>query len=185
MSTTTKRALATSLKHKLKEKPLEKITISDICEECEVNRQTFYYHFQDIYDLIEWIYTNEASKAMEGKKTYKNWEEGFLRIFAYALEEKDFAISTYHSISREHLENFLYRQTYQLLYDVVSEMSRNLSIREEDKAFIANFYKYAFVGLILDWVRRGMMEDPETIVKEVGILMEGNFATALKRFSAS
>lgn len=183
MSITTKKALAASLKKKLKEKPLEKITISDICEECEVNRQTFYYHFQDIYDLIEWIYTNEASKAIADKKSYRNWEEGFLRIFEYALEEKDFAISTYHSISREHLENFLYRETYQLLYDVLNEMSKGISIHEQDKAFIADFYKYAFVGLILDWVRRGMMEDPCTIVKEVGILMEGVFAQALRRFS--
>ena len=184
MSTTTKKALAASLKHKLKEKPLEKITISDICEECEVNRQTFYYHFQDIYDLIEWIYTNEASKVLADKKSYKNWDEGYLRIFEYALEEKDFAISTYHSISREHLENFLYRETYQLLYAVLNEMSKGMSIHEEDKAFIANFYKYAFVGLILDWVRRGMMEDPHAIVKESGILMEGVFAQALQRFRA-
>ena len=185
MTTTTKRALATSLKRKLKEKPLEKITVSDICADCEVNRQTFYYHFQDIYDLIEWIYTDEASKAMGDKKTYRTWEEGYQRIFAYALEEKDFAISTYHSISREHLENFLYRETYQLLYDVINELSKNISIREEDKAFIANFYKYAFVGLILDWVRKGMLEDPHVIVKKAAIVMEGNIAQALLRMKAN
>lgn len=182
MSTTTKKALASSLKKKLKEKPLDKITITDLCEECGVNRQTFYYHFQDIYDLIEWIYTNEASKVIADKKSYRNWEEGYLRIFEYALEEKDFAISTYHSISREHLENFLYRETYQVLYHVIEEMSKHLSIREEDKAFIANFYKYAFVGIILDWVRRGMVENPQYIVKETAILMEGNVAQAIKRF---
>ena len=55
MSQTTKRALAQSLKHLMEQKPLEKITVVDISEDCGVNRQTFYYHFQDIYDLIEWI----------------------------------------------------------------------------------------------------------------------------------
>lgn len=185
MTTTTKRALATSLKHRIKEKPLDKITIADICEECEVNRQTFYYHFQDIYDLIEWIYTNDAIKAMNGKKNRKDWEEGFLCIFEYALKEKDFAISTYHSISREHLEQFLYREVYQLLYAVILDMSKGMSIHEEDKAFIANFYKYAFVGLVLDWVRNGMLEDPHTIVKEAGIVMDGNIVRALQGFCSS
>ena len=61
MSQTTKRALAQSLKHLMEQKPLEKITVVDISEDCGVNRQTFYYHFQDIYDLIEWIYINEKN----------------------------------------------------------------------------------------------------------------------------
>lgn len=182
MSTTTKRALAASLKKKLKSKPLEKITVTDICEDCEVNRQTFYYHFQDIYDLVEWIYTVDADKAIDGKNTYQTWEEGFLHIFEYALQEKDFVISTYHSISREHLENFLYGETYRLLMGVIHEMCNDVSLREEDKAFIADFYKYAFVGLMLDWVRKGMMEDPHQIIKRLVILLEGSFAQALERF---
>lgn len=182
MSTTTKRALAASLKKMLKEKPLEKITVTDICEDCEVNRQTFYYHFRDIYDLVDWIYTVDADKAIDGKKTYQTWEEGFLHIFEYALKEKEFVIRTYHSISREHLENFLFKETYRLLLDVINEMCEDNSLREEDKSFIADFYKYAFVGLMLDWVRRGMKEDPAQIIKRLGILLEGSFAQALERF---
>ena len=54
MSQTTKRALEASLKHLLAKKPLDKITINDIAEECGISRMTFYYHFKDIYDLIEW-----------------------------------------------------------------------------------------------------------------------------------
>lgn len=106
MSTTTKRAFASSLKNKLQTKPLEKITVTDICEDCEVNRQTFYNHFKDIFDLVEWIYTVDADKAMDGKKAYQTWEEGFLHLFEYALKEKSFVIRPYPSISREHLENF-------------------------------------------------------------------------------
>lgn len=184
MSTTTKKALALALKQQLKEKPLEKITISDLCNACEVNRQTFYYHFQDIYALIEWIYTSEAYKVLDGKKTYRTWEEGFLAIFEYALQEKDFVISTYHSISREHLENFLFQETYKLLYDVIHEMSQSISIKEEDKAFIAHFYKYAFVGMLLDWVKKGMHQDYHNIVSQSASLLEGDFADAIQRLKA-
>ena len=65
MSQTTKRALEASLKKLLLEKPLNKITINDITEDCGVNRMTFYYHFKDIYDLVDWILVEDAAKAME------------------------------------------------------------------------------------------------------------------------
>ncbi|WP_281550141.1 TetR family transcriptional regulator, partial [Murimonas intestini] len=90
MSQTTKRALAASLKKLLLEKPLDKITVIDIVEDCEVNRQTFYYHFKDIFDLIEWMCLDEASKALNGKKTYETWQQGFLQIFNAVLMNKPF-----------------------------------------------------------------------------------------------
>lgn len=55
MSNITKRALEQSLKNLLLKKPLTKITISDITADCGMNRMTFYYHFKDIYDLVEWV----------------------------------------------------------------------------------------------------------------------------------
>ena len=72
MSQTTKRALEASLKNLLLKKPLTKITINDIAEDCEINRMTFYYHFKDIYDLVEWSCIEDARKALEGKKTYQS-----------------------------------------------------------------------------------------------------------------
>lgn len=70
MSQTTKRALEASLKNLLAQKPLDKITINDIATDCGINRMTFYYHFKDIYDLVEWSCVEDARKALEGKKTY-------------------------------------------------------------------------------------------------------------------
>ena len=108
MAQTTKKAFATSLKKLLSQKPLDKIKITDITEDCEVNRQTFYYHFKDIYDLLEWVYTNEATRALGDKKTYDTWQEGFYEIFEYILENKTFVLNTYNSVSREYLERYLY-----------------------------------------------------------------------------
>ena len=90
MSEITKRAFASSLKKMLAKRPLEKIRVIDITEDCGVNRQTFYYHFKDIYDLLEWVYTNEATKALGGKKTYETWNQGFKQIFQYILNNKEF-----------------------------------------------------------------------------------------------
>ena len=182
MSQTTKKALAASLKKLLETKPLEKITVIDIIEDCEVNRQTFYYHFKDIYDLVEWIYTSEATKALDGKKTYDTWQQGFLQIFEYALKNKSFVINTYHSLNRDHLQNYLYNETYNLLIGVINEKSEGLPVREEDKYFIAHFYKFAFVGLVLEWVRTGMKDKPSVIIDHLSVLMEGNIPEAIEKF---
>ena len=182
MAQTTKKAFATSLKKLLSQKPLDKIKITDITEDCEVNRQTFYYHFKDIYDLLEWVYTNEATRALGDKKTYDTWQEGFYEIFEYILENKRFVINTYNSVSREYLERYLYNETYYLLLGVVEEKSKDMSVREKDKSFIADFYKFAFVGLVIDWIRKGMMEEPKDIIKRLNTLISGNIETALQRY---
>ena len=78
---TTKMAIAFAFKELLLEKPLNKITVNDIAEKCEMNRQTFYYHFHDILELTEWICEEDAERALKENKTYDTWQEGFLAIF--------------------------------------------------------------------------------------------------------
>ena len=181
MSQITKRALAASLKRLLAEKPLSKITISDITDDCGINRMTFYYHFQDIYDLIEWICLDEGGRAIEGKKDYKSWQDGLVSLCHVMLENRAFIEGVYHSVQREQLENHLYRVVYSLLFDVIEEVAKDRSISAEDMRYIANFYKYAFVGIMLDWVRDGMQEDPKRIVERISLLIEGDIVRALEK----
>lgn len=182
MSQTTKRALAASLKKLLSKKPLDKITVIDIIEDCEVNRQTFYYHFKDIYDLIEWMLVDEATRALDGKKTYSTWQQGFYQIFEAVLDNKAFITNAYNSISREQVEQYLYRLTYELLIGVIEEKAAGMHVRDEDKKFIADFYKFAFVGLVLDWIRGGMKEDPGEIIERLSLLIHGDITRALNKY---
>ena len=181
MSDLTKRALEQSLKNLLLQKPLSKITISDIADDCGINRMTFYYHFKDIYDLIEWSCEEDARKALEGKKTYDTWQQGLLQIFEAVQENKAFILNVYRSVSREQVENYLYKLTYQLLIGVVHEQTAGMSVREEDQDFIATVYKYAFVGLMLDWIKNDMKADPAVIVDRLAAVIHGNVAAALER----
>jgi len=182
MSQTTKRALEASLKNLLLKKPLDKITINDIAEDCGINRMTFYYHFRDIYDLVEWSCAEDAAKALEGKKTYDTWQQGFLRIFEAVLDNKPFIMNVYHSVRREKIESFLYKLTYQLIADVVEEKCSRDHLPETDKQFIADFYKYGFVGIMLDWIDRGMKEDYQKIVDLLAVTLHGNIANSIRNF---
>ena len=143
---------------------------------------TFYYHFKDIYDLIEWSCVEDATNALDGKKTYDTWQQGFFQIFEAVLENKPFILNVYHSVSREQVEIYLHKLTYKLMIDVVEEKAKGMSVRSEDKAFIANFYKYAFVGLMLDWVKNNMKDDPQNIIEHLSLLVSGNITTALERY---
>ncbi len=179
MSNITKRALEASLKNLLLQKPLNKITVGDIANDCGINRMTFYYHFKDIYDLIEWSCVEDATKALEGKKTYDTWQEGFLNIFNAVLDNKPFIMNVYRSVSREQIEMYLYKLTYNLLIDVVNEKSVGMAVSDEDKKFIADFYKYAFVGIMLNWIRNDMKEEPKQIVDRISVLIHGNITRTL------
>ena len=182
MSDTTKRALEESLKHMLLKKPLDKISISDITNDCGINRMTFYYHFRDIYDLVEWSCEEDAARALAGNKTYQTWQQGFLQIFEAVRENKPFVMNVYRSVSRGQIERYLYKVTYALLLNVVDEEAAGKAVKETDKAFIAHFYQYAFVGLMLEWIQDDMKENPEEIMDRLTLLMQGNFARALEGY---
>lgn len=182
MSQITKKAIEASLKNLLLKKPFDKITINDIAEDCGISRMTFYYHFKDIYDLVEWAREEDAKKILEGKDDYKTWTQGFLNLFEEVLKNKPFILNVYRSVGREQVENYLYKIVYDLLLNVVEEKAQGMTVRDEDKEFIADFYKYAFVGLMLDWVKNGMKEDPHKIVKKVEFLLSGSLSVSLERF---
>lgn len=179
----TKLALEASLKNLLLKKPVDKITITDLTNDCGITRMAFYYHFKDIYDLVEWSCYEDASKALQGKKTYETWQEGLMQIFEAVMENKPFIMNVYHALSREQIENYLFRLTRDLIMNVIKECSKGMNITVSDQSFIADFYKYSFVGVMLDWIKKGMKENYHEIVNDICITMSGNIKNSLQNFA--
>lgn len=182
MSQITKRALEQSLKNLLQQKPLSKITISDITEDCGISRMTFYYHFKDIYDLVEWACAEDATRALQNKKTYDTWQQGFVQIFHAVRENKVFVMNVYRCVNREQVEKYLVPLTDQLIMGVITERAAGMTVREADQQFIAQVYSYAFVGIMLDWIRDDMRADPEELVNRLAMVIRGGITQALERF---
>lgn len=182
MSQITKRALEQSLKNLLQQKPLSKITISDITEDCGISRMTFYYHFKDIYDLVEWACAEDAARALQNKKTYDTWQQGFVQIFHAVRENKVFVMNVYRCVNREQVEKYLVPLTDQLIMGVITERAAGMTVREADQQFIAQVYSYAFVGIMLDWIRDDMRADPEELVNRLAMVIRGDITQALERF---
>lgn len=178
----TKQALEASLKKLLMHKSIDKITISDLTADCGISRMSFYYHFRDIYDLVEWVCVEDGRRALQDKKTYDTWQEGILQLFEAVLENKPFIINVYRSISREKIENYLYKLTFDLIAAVVEEKCVGTGLEREDKEFIAEFYKFGFVGIMLEWIEHGMREDYSEIVRKLTVTLHGSITNSISNF---
>ena len=185
MSQITKRALEQSLKNLLLKKPLTKITINDIAEDCGINRMTFYYHFKDIYDLVDWILVEDAAKALEGRQSFETWTEAFLDILHQIQENKVLVLNVYRSVGREQVEQYLYKMLDPMLKDFADRECRDITVQDDDKQFVVDFYKYALVGVVLEWVRRDMKTDPAVIVERMGRMLQGDMRRALCRLASN
>lgn len=179
MSQFTKKALIDSFVKILNTTSLDKITVKDIVNDCGVNRNTFYYYFQDIYALLEEIFKEETKNVLEENILYDSWQEGFLQVTKFAIENKQAIYHIYNSLSREKLESYLFSVTDNLMFSFVDSQSEGMDVSLDDKRFISDFYKHALVGLLLNWVNNGMKDDPKIFIIKIGELFEGNIKNAL------
>lgn len=182
MSNATKVALEAALKRELASKPFKDITISDLANDCGISRMTFYYHFKDIYDLLEWSCLRDAREALAGKKTYDTWQEGLQQIFEAVLENRPLILNVYRNVGRDQIEGFLYQLTYELLLGVVRET--RVEIPAEDQEFVAHLYKYAFVGVMLDWIGQGMTADYREITRKISTALDGVLVRSVQNFTS-
>lgn len=182
MSSITKRALAASFIKLLSQQSLNKITVKDIVEDAQVNRQTFYYHFHDIYDLIRWIFEQESEAAASGDNP-DDWDCVLRKVLETMVRERPLVLNIIHSLNREHLEQYMSEVIDTLIWAKLEPLEEKLNCVEADKKFIADFYKYAFLGILIDWVCRGMREEPQSISEHLMRLLDGGLRQAMEQFS--
>ena len=179
-SNQTKKALAEALKQLLTRKPINKITINDITEQCGISRMTFYYHFKDIYDLAEWT-LEEATQQIIGENRYAdNWQQGFLDLLKEVKDNQKLYMNVYRSMDREAIERYLLKKVEPLLMPVVEKEAAGMGISPKGKRVVAIFYTYAFIGVVLDWISKGMPLTPQQVVTLTAAVVQGDFRNSLQ-----
>ena len=173
-------AMSNALKEQLKKKKLSKITINDIASACNISRMTFYYHFQDIYDLTEWTLEEAAGRAIGENRTYDSWQYGFEDLLEELQGNQVLILNIYRSMDREMIERYLLKKAESLLMPVVEQESHGLPVNEENKRRVAIFYSYAFLGVLMEWIGKGMAAPPREVVKMVSAIVQGDFRNSLE-----
>lgn len=180
-----KAAIINSFKELLTKQSIDKITVKDICQHCDVNRQTFYYYFTDIMDIFKYVFFKELSHDIAQNRTFDTWEGGFLATMNYLKNNTKMILHVYHSSYWPEAEVFFAGLSNKLMLDVVDECLENLNVTltEKDKNFIINFYRRVFNGLFVDWVNEGMEDDPKVMLEKLLIMISGSIPRSVSAFA--
>lgn len=166
MSIRTKKELAQALKTLVCEKSFDKISIVDITDKCHVNRQTFYYHFDDKYECLSWIYETECFYHFTTSSTLDSWNRSFVKMLEILKANQVFYIRSIQASSltfvypliallKQHFENTL------------ENIDIKKNVQKQEEVSLSEFLAYGCTGIILNWVVKGMKEDPHEIAKRL------------------
>lgn len=165
----------------LNERPLNKITVKDIASACDINRNTFYYYYTDIYAILSEIFQIELQIVIDEYNDTLSWEESFIVATKFSLQNKTAIYHVYNSMQKEELEDYLFNVSGNIMSRYVEKVSDGISASSGDKKLIASFYQCALTEMVLRWIASGMKEDPDTIIRRIGRLFDGHIALSLKR----
>lgn len=163
----TKQALSFALKELMVSQPLDKIRVNHVTDEAHVSRNTFYYHFSDINELLAWTYDNEVVNGLGRFQGINTWQEGLMRVLDYTEMNKGFCLNTFHSLSRERLEHFLYEITFNMLKRIMADNPKMVNVPDKTRCEIADFYGRAIVAQIIHWLVINLREEKNDFVDRI------------------
>lgn len=178
----TKRSLAASLKFFMERKPFSKISVSDIISDCGVNRKTFYYHFQDKYDLLKWMLEEEAIQVVRQFDLLIDYREAVIFVMNYVRENKHLLSCAYDSIGRDEMKLFFYTDFIGITKQVVDNTEEQLGVHVEPqfKEFLLRFYTEAIAGLLISEFTSEEAHNPETAASYFELILKSSLPTVLQ-----
>ncbi|WP_155285903.1 TetR/AcrR family transcriptional regulator C-terminal domain-containing protein [Lacticaseibacillus zhaodongensis] len=176
-ATTTKVQLADTLKMMMRTTPLDKITIDELTTKAGVTRNTFYYHFEDIYALLKWIYDQEIVSQMRAHAQIDEWHQAYQLLLDYIYDNREFCIASVHSVGRDLLERLLITVSSEMVQRVVTDADQELPRVLADD--IVNFYAIALVGQIIKWLIDGVVEPKSALMRRADIVLSGGIKNAI------
>jgi AcrR family transcriptional regulator len=179
-----KDAIILSFKELLSRQSIDKITVKDICANCGVNRQTFYYYFTDIMDIFKYVTFKELTADIAQNRTMETWEGGFLATLNYLRSNAKLILHVYNSNYWQEAYVFFCSFSNKMLGDVVEECIERsgTGLSDKNRDFIVNFYRNVFDGLMMDWFGEGMEEEPEILLKKLLLMISGSIPRSIAAF---
>ena len=166
----------------LEEQAFNKITIAMLTQRCEISRNTFYYHYDDIYMLVKEILEEELDKVDKAFNATASWEESLMHAASFLMSNKKAAQNLFRSIDKQDTDNYLYTICESVMSKYVENecLVKQIDAKEEDKRLITDFYRAALVGLLDKWIQEGMVESPDQVINRIGTLFDGNIERSLR-----
>jgi len=173
MANFTKKAIIQTFQEMLVEMPFDKITVSALAARCGLSSNTFYYHFQDIYDLLETWLGQEEKKYIHAGSDPDSWEED-IRTILHILQDNPKPV--YHlvnSLSRERIERYVFSSLEPQFYDFVQHQACGLSVPEEKLQHISSFFCYSLLGFVMKFLWSNMSANVDRSVAHLAEIYRG------------
>lgn len=170
----TKNAIMDVFWQLLEEKPYNKITVKDIVDRCQINRNTFYYHYHDIPELLEYAIKTDTDRVITAYSKLGSVMDCITPLVNHCIDRQKALLHIYRSVQREVFLNELDRLSLYVVTQYIDSVTSELSLRPDDKALLIRLYKCTLVGIILDWMNEGMRYDLLACFDRICILFAGS-----------
>ncbi len=181
MADFTKKAIRNAFVKLLNEKPLKQISVRDIVEECGINRNTFYYHFQDIPSLVEAIIQDDADRLISQFPKISSIEECLNAMITFSLQNRKAVLHIYRSVNRDIYEQYQWRVCEYAAGVYLDEILGEKSLSENDRTIMIEYIKCISFGLVIDWLDHGMRDDIHDFIHRICELKEGDLERMIER----
>lgn len=182
MAQYTKKAILNTFQQMLCKTPFDKITVSAIVAKCEISSNTFYYHFRDIYDLLDtWLLIRKESYLVSVSEETR-WQDLARNLLNDLKANSVLVYHLFNSISRERLERSVFESTDDTFYRLVCREMAGTSVPEEELLAIAEYNSYAFLGFLLKFLWNDMSGDIDAGIEKIGAIFESNIRCLKEKY---
>lgn len=165
----------------LNKKSLHNITVTEIAKQCKIERKIFYYHYENLPQLVKEIFDEELEDVIKEFNETLSWEESFISVAKFILENKKAVKHMYESDYKVELEKYIFSISGEIMRKYVRRVAKDTKAQEIDIKLIAYFYQCALSSSLVEWVATDMKTDPKLVTRRLGELMDGNILESLKR----
>lgn len=173
MATLTRRTIMNAFIRLLEERPVDKISVKDIVEACGINRNTFYYHFQDVPELVEEVVKTEADTVMSERVGFLSLEACVEAALRHCKAHRRAIWHIYNSANRDIYERYLMDICNHVVTAFIDNALDGRDIPPADRSAIIQGYKCELFGFVTDWLSRGMTDDIEDAFLRLCALRKG------------
>ncbi|MCB5233350.1 TetR/AcrR family transcriptional regulator C-terminal domain-containing protein [Levilactobacillus brevis] len=179
MESRTKERLGATLQRLTDDEQFDTITVKRLVLESHVNRQTFYYHFQDKFDCLQYQFDHEAQRLV-GKVTADNWLASYLSLFRYIDAHQNFCHHVVDSHAYSEFDDFIL-ETIDLIVERLKQSLKQacpqLHFRNESGLLL---FENGLQGIVRNWFRSGLRENPALVVEGIGPVSQRQLAMLLE-----
>lgn len=182
ISLKTRTSIALALKDAMKHKPISKITVSEIVRACNINRNTFYYHFENIFDLLKWMLEEEAVEQVLKMNLIKDAEEALDFVITYITDNFQLLRNAFSAIGYVELKRYFIDDFHRVIGLIIeqAEVAIGIKMEPEFAAFVTSFYSEAFMGLLANSLITGVIPETDRFKKDIFFICRNSIPFIIK-----